>query len=561
MSGNEATKVTVAQENEQLRQRVAELEQQVEQYASIIYHLPDGLFVYHLEDVEDDRTLRMTEANPAVEKMAGVDPTQIIGTTLDESFPGLRDQGIPQLYANVIRTGESFSTEVEYGDERVIESAYGLLAVPLPYNSIVIYFQNVTQQKRVERELKHLNHQMEQQIIEKTQELRQSEERLNYILVGSDDGAWDWDLATNEAYFSDHYKHLIGYKPDELEASAETWLSLMHPEDRPRVEQALHDYLEGRAETYAVEHRLQHKSGEWIWMLARGKAVQRSEDGVPLRMAGTIGNFTERKEREIEHRRIASVIEASSDFIAFSTMEGEILYVNQAGCDLVGLAGLAEARTKTISDQHFPEDIPFVTTEMLPSVFEHEEWSGNIRFRHFQTGEAIPFSSTVFLVKDMETGEPLGMANISRDRREEIAAEEERLALQEQVIQAQQSAIRELSTPLIPLTKHVVLMPLIGSVDSSRAQLVMETLLEGIASHQADIAILDITGVSVVDTQVANALVQTAQAVKLLGAQVILTGIGSTMAQTLIHLGADLSSIQTRGSLQSGIAYAMRDGL
>jgi anti-anti-sigma factor len=102
-------------------------------------------------------------------------------------------------------------------------------------------------------------------------------------------------------------------------------------------------------------------------------------------------------------------------------------------------------------------------------------------------------------------------------------------------------------------------MPLIGTIDSRRAQQVMETLLEGIAQHQADLVILDITGVSVVDTQVAQAFIQAAQAVRLLGAQVMLTGIQPQIAQTLVHLGVDLSNILTRGSLQAGIATALEN--
>jgi anti-anti-sigma factor len=101
-------------------------------------------------------------------------------------------------------------------------------------------------------------------------------------------------------------------------------------------------------------------------------------------------------------------------------------------------------------------------------------------------------------------------------------------------------------------------MPLIGTIDTGRAQQVMEALLEGVAHHQATLAILDITGVSVVDTQVAQALIGAAQAVRLLGAQVMLTGIQPQIAQTLVHLGVDLSGIETRGSLQSGIAEALR---
>lgn len=131
-------------------------------------------------------------------------------------------------------------------------------------------------------------------------------------------------------------------------------------------------------------------------------------------------------------------------------------------------------------------------------------------------------------------------------------------ALQAQVIDAQRSVIRELLTPLLPIAPGVVAMPLVGAVDSSRAQQILETLLEGIVAHQATIAILDITGVKVVDTLVAQALVRTAQAARLLGAQVVLTGIQPAIAQTLVTLGADLSAVVTHGTLQGGIAHALR---
>jgi anti-anti-sigma factor len=150
------------------------------------------------------------------------------------------------------------------------------------------------------------------------------------------------------------------------------------------------------------------------------------------------------------------------------------------------------------------------------------------------------------------------MAGIVRDMSEQVQAEEERAALQQQIISAQRDALRELSTPLIPISEKVVIMPLLGTIDSQRAQMVMETLLEGVAQHQARLAILDITGVPVVDTQVAQALVSAARAVRLLGAQVMLTGIQPQIAQTLVHLGVDLGGITTRSSLQSGIVDALR---
>jgi anti-anti-sigma regulatory factor len=144
-----------------------------------------------------------------------------------------------------------------------------------------------------------------------------------------------------------------------------------------------------------------------------------------------------------------------------------------------------------------------------------------------------------------------------RDVTAQQQAEAERLALQQQLIEAQATALRELSTPLIPITNGVVAMPLVGTIDSSRAQQIMETLLEGIGTHVAETAILDITGVRIVDTQVAQALLQAAQAARLLGAQVVLTGIRPEVAQALVHLGADLHTMVTHSNLQSGIAYAL----
>jgi len=129
---------------------------------------------------------------------------------------------------------------------------------------------------------------------------------------------------------------------------------------------------------------------------------------------------------------------------------------------------------------------------------------------------------------------------------------------QESVIKAQQQLLTELNSPLLTISDNVVVMPLIGSIDSRRAQHIMDELLNGISSSRARVAILDVTGVPVVDTQVASALIQTSQAVQLLGAQVVITGIRPEMAQTLTSLGVNLGQIVTLNTLQSGIQYALQ---
>ena len=129
--------------------------------------------------------------------------------------------------------------------------------------------------------------------------------------------------------------------------------------------------------------------------------------------------------------------------------------------------------------------------------------------------------------------------------------------VRERLIRAQDETIRELLTPIIPIHEGIVILPLIGAIDSSRASQVLETLLNGINEFQASVVLVDITGVPIVDTAVAHHLLQSARAAQLLGAKVVLVGIRPEIAQTIAQLGADLSGIITRSNLEAGVNYAL----
>ena len=159
-------------------------------------------------------------------------------------------------------------------------------------------------------------------------------------------------------------------------------------------------------------------------------------------------------------------------------------------------------------------------------------------------------------IGEMRLGDQHRYIAVAHDLTERKRAAEEHAHLQERIIQAQAATLAELSTPLIPISDQVVVMPLIGAIDSDRARQVLEALLSGIERSQARVAILDITGVPLVDTQVAKSLIVAAQAVRLLGARIVLTGIRPEVAQTLVGLGVDLGDIVTHSTLQSGISYA-----
>lgn len=127
----------------------------------------------------------------------------------------------------------------------------------------------------------------------------------------------------------------------------------------------------------------------------------------------------------------------------------------------------------------------------------------------------------------------------------------------EQIFSLQKTALQELSSPLIPIFENITVMPLIGTVDTERAKLIMENLLEGVVKHRSEVVLIDITGVPVVDTMVAHHIIQAIDAVRLIGAKCILVGIRPEIAQTIVNLGIDLSNLPTQSTMRKGFEAAL----
>jgi rsbT co-antagonist protein RsbR len=148
-------------------------------------------------------------------------------------------------------------------------------------------------------------------------------------------------------------------------------------------------------------------------------------------------------------------------------------------------------------------------------------------------------------------------AEIERQRAEMERAYTNTVVEKQEQQQLLLSTIRELSTPIIPVYEGILVLPLVGAIDSRRGSEITERLLEEIAEQQADMVIIDITGVSLIDTSTANHLLMTTRAANLLGSRVILVGMGPEIAQTIVHLGVELNGLTTLADLQAGIAYAL----
>ena len=130
----------------------------------------------------------------------------------------------------------------------------------------------------------------------------------------------------------------------------------------------------------------------------------------------------------------------------------------------------------------------------------------------------------------------------------------------EDLITRQQEELLELSTPVIKLWEGVLAVPMIGTLDSSRTQMVMEALLQKIVETESELAIIDITGVPTVDTLVAQHLIKTVTAIRLMGADCIISGVRPQIAQTIVHLGVDLQGVTTKSSLAAALALALKRG-
>ncbi len=175
---------------------------------------------------------------------------------------------------------------------------------------------------------------------ETEQHLRDERERLTLVLRATNDGIWDWDLRTDEVFFSDRWKEILGYAPDEISPRVDEWKSRVHPDDFDHVMAAHRDHFEGKTSSVSVEYRLRHKDGSFRWILGRGVCL-RDADGVPYRAAGSHIDITERKKTDEALRksesRMKAILSAIPDLIFRIDREGTLLDCHAASRDLLFL--------------------------------------------------------------------------------------------------------------------------------------------------------------------------------------------------------------------------------
>lgn len=254
-----------------------------------------------------------------------------------------------------------------------------------------------------------------------------------------------------------------------------------------------------------------------------------------------------------------SLIEASLDPLVTISPDGKITDVNEATVKVTGAP--REELIGTVFSNYFTD--PGKARDGYRRVFAEgsvTDYPLTIRHRDGRVTDVLYNASVYRDAQGNVAGVFAAARDITAQKRTEAALAKTNLELQAQVEERRRAerVILELSTPVLQLRDRLLMLPIIGILDSQRARQLTEQLLRSIRDNRAKLAVVDITGVPAVDSKVANHLLQTAEAARLMGATVILTGLSPEVAQSLVSIGVDLSRLTTVGDLQGGIFEAER---
>lgn len=284
-----------------------------------------------------------------------------------------------------------------------------------------------------------------------------------------------------------------------------------------------------------------HASGEVI-PVSVAIVLVRDAMGRPEVSATIAHDLREQKRNEAFLRQFKAMSDAAPSMISISKMDTSIDYINPAGLELVGRTGV-DLRTINSLDFMPPRVLEQAQNEIYPALLRDGVWAGESEMPHVD-GTLIPIFRSVVLIRNAD-GEPDSFAAIVHD-----------LRVQKRLEEALRQSIREMATPIIQVWDGVLALPVIGLVDSARAAQMTEALLDRIVRERCRVAILDLTGVDTIDTSTVNHLFKMVSAASLLGSRCVISGISSSVAQTIAHLGLDLSSLRTFRSLQEALRFA-----
>ena len=347
-------------------------EASLRQAQDVIQHIPVGLHIYRLEQIEDDRTLRLVFVNPASEMLSGFKAVDLVGRTLDENFPLLRALQVPQRYAEVVRCGQArIFEDIYYDHGQNVRACFMVKAFPLPGNHVGVAFDNITER-----------------IIAK-EALVTSHARLQEAQEVGNVGSWDYDLASSVLTWSEQTYRIYGESPERFSPTFDRVIACYPEGDRKAILSAFHRTLSDKTEL-RIDHRIITRDGNLRHVQQIGRLVC-AADGTPLRLIGSVADITEAKQaeqillaqqetlREIQARQ-AAMISNISDVIGIVGADGIMTYKSPNIERLFGWRPEERVGTSGFATVH-PDDLALVQKLFL-AVLERDGLTLTMEFRY-----------------------------------------------------------------------------------------------------------------------------------------------------------------------------------
>ena len=431
-----------------------------------------GQFLAHLlSQVNDvviatDNQRRVTYWNPRAEELYNIKASEIIGQSLNIAFecvwlhPEEQEACVRALASSGFWKGENIHRQGN-GKEIHVESSISVLqdeeSTAIGLLMVVRDIGDIREQLRLRK------------LAEQT--LREREERWNLVLQGSNDGIWDWNVQTNQVFFSSRWKQMRGFAEDEIGNSLDEWSQRVHPDDLDWVMQSVTDYFARQTPLFAVEYRTRCQDGSYKWIFSRGIALW-DEGGKVLRMAGSETDITARKLAEQQAREQAALIDITTDAILVLSLAGDIVFCNQGAYRVYGWEQ-AEMQGKN-ARQLLYDDSSIPQLDLARQmVLEHGEWHGELH-QYRKDDRKIIVEARWTVIRD-ERGNAKSILTVATDITEKKQLEAQFLRTQRlQSIGTLASGIaHDLNNILTPILAVAQLLPLkLTHIDENTQELI-----------------------------------------------------------------------------------------
>lgn len=378
-------------------------------FNELIESAPSATAIYFTRDIV------VGAANGQMLKFLGKD-SSIIGLPLLDAVPELKGQPFFGILQHVFDTGIAHHSEQDAA-QLVVDGEIQTYYFNYTYKPII------DENGRTEAII-HSAINVTELVLTK-QAMVDAQERLALALESAEIGSWNLEPISRRVHWDQRCRELFGFEGSS-DITYEQALDCIHPDDKQKVTNAVTAAIEpGNLNSYDIRYRtIGNKSGKVRWVHCKGRAYF-NEDNIAYRFAGTTRDITEDINTQLREKQLMAMVNYNADHMSIADMDGNVIYMNKAGRQLLGVPKDIDITTLSARDFYNAEELERVQKTIIPSIDHKKGWQGIIHLKNMSTEEVIPCQINYILIKDPNTGGIIGRGATSRDLRGELKAKAE----------------------------------------------------------------------------------------------------------------------------------------